>query len=306
MILLLLPMIAPVHISVVMLGVFGSALAVLGFNLLFGYLGLLSLGHSLFFALGAYAVAYSTQYSILSMELILLITIIVSGLIAALVGAICVRFTHIYFGILTFAFAMLFYSFLIKFYYVTGGEDGLRILRPQLLWLNLSTVPQMQFLLREYYYYVLIFTGIAIWVMWRIVKSPFGLALKAIRDNQMKAEYLGISIWKFRWVAFIVAGIYTALGGALLAPVVGHVDPSIAHWYQSGHFILTTLLGGFTQFLGPIVGALVFTYLQDFLMSVLHYWRFFFGALLAFVVIIVPEGIMGVIDSLLNKIEGEV
>jgi branched-chain amino acid transport system permease protein len=306
LILLLFPRIATEHVSAVMLGFFGYALAVLGFNLLFGYTGLLSLGHSLFFAVGAYTVAFSMSSSIFSMELIILITLLVSGLIAALVGAICVRYTHIQFGILTFAFCMLFYSFLTKFYYVTGGEDGLRIFTPHLLGFHRSAVPKMQYLLSEYYYYALIVAGLATWVMWRIVTSPFGLTLKAIRDNPVKAECLGISIWKYRWFAFIIAGMYTALGGALLAPVVGHVDPTLAHWYQSGNFIITTLLGGFTQFLGPVLGSLVFTYLQDILMSILQYWRFFFGALLAFVVIVVPGGIMGAIDSLVkNKKGGE-
>lgn len=306
LILLALPMIATEHVTFVMLGVFGSALAVLGFNLLFGYLGLLSLGHSLFFSLGAYGVAFSMKYSIVSMELILLITILAAGLIAILIGAICVRYTEIHFSILTFAFAMLFYSFLVKFYFVTGGDDGLRVLRPNLVGINSGDVSQMQFLLREYYYYALTFVGFATWVLWRIVKSPFGLTLRAIRNNQVKAEYLGISIWKYRWIAFIISGIYTALGGALLAPVVGSVDPSIAHWFQSGSLILMTLLGGFAQFLGPVIGALVFTYLQDFLMSILHYWRFFFGALLAFVVIVAPGGIMGAINSFLKKNEGDV
>lgn len=306
LILLFLPRIATEHITFVMLGVFGFTLAVLGFNFLFGYLGLLSLGHSLFFSLGAYTVAFSMRQSIFSMELIILITILVSGLVAILIGAICVRYTQIHFSILTFAFAMLFYSFLIKFYFVTGGDDGLRVLTPHLVGTNFADVPKMQFLLREYYYYTLTVTGLTTWVLWRIVKSPFGLTIRAIRNNQVKSEYLGISIWKYRWATFIISGIYTALGGALMAPVIGNVDPSLAHWFQSGSLILMTLLGGFAQFVGPVLGALIFTYLQDFLMSALHYWRFVFGALLAFVVIVAPEGIMGAIDSFLKKIKGGV
>ncbi|MGA2464178.1 MAG: branched-chain amino acid ABC transporter permease [Thermodesulfobacteriota bacterium] len=305
-ILFLFPKIASQHFSLVMLGFFASAIAVLGFNLLFGYTGLLSIGHSLFFAVGAYTVAFSMRSSIFSMELILLITLLVSGLIAALVGAICVRYTDIHFSILTFAFAMLLYSFIVKFYYVTGGDDGLRVLMPHLLGFNHSAVPKMQFLMETYYYYALIVACLATWAMWRIVTSYFGLSLKAIRDNPVKAEYLGINISRYRWFAFIISGMYTALGGALLVPVIGHVDPTLSHWFQSGQFILMTVLGGFTYFLGPILGSLVFTYLQDTLMSVFQYWRFFFGALLAFVVIVAPGGIMGGIDSLQKKKKGGV
>ena len=129
--------------------------------------------------------------------------------------------------------------------------------------------------------------------MWRIVRSPFGLCLRAIRDNPVKAEYLGISVKRYRWYAFMISAVYAGLGGALLAPVVGQVDPTLAYWTQAGILVFMTVLGGFTHFFGPLLGAFVFIYLQDRVMSAVPFWRLVFGAILAIIVIFAPTGLMG-------------
>jgi branched-chain amino acid transport system permease protein len=235
------------------------------------------------------------------MEIILLVAIVVSSLLAALVGLVCVRYIKIYFGLLTLAFGMLFYSFLLKFYHLTGGDEGIRVLRPYLLGFNLSEIPKMKFLMGSYYYYAFIVLAIAAWAMWRVVSSPFGICLKAIRDNPEKATYLGISVKRYRWYAFIVSGAYAAVGGVLLAPVVGQVDPTLTYWTHSGTLVFMALLGGFNTFLGPILGALLYIFLQDTVMSLIPYWRLVFGAMLAFIVIAAPGGVAGVITSLLKR-----
>ncbi len=299
---LILPRVGSQYVSYLMLTFFGYAVVLLGLNLLFGYTGLLSFGHAIFFAVGAYTVAFLTgKFSIFPMEIILLVAIVVSAILAALIGAVCVRYIKIYFAMLTLAFGMLFYSFLIKFYYVTGGDEGMRVLRPYLLGMNLSTIPKMQFLMGGYYYYALVVLAIATWVMWKIVSSPFGLCLMAIRDNPEKATYLGVDVKRYRWYAFIISGAYAAVGGALLAPVIGQVDPTLTYWTQSGTLVFMTLLGGFANFLGPMLGGLIYIFLQDTVMSLIHYWRFVFGAMLAFIVIVAPGGVAGVISSLVRK-----
>jgi branched-chain amino acid transport system permease protein len=302
---LILPRVGSQYVSYLMLTFFGYGVALLGLNLLFGYTGLLSFGHALFFSLGAYTVAFLTsRFSIFSMEIILGVAIIISALLAALIGAVCVRYIKIYFGLLTLAFGMLFYSFLLKFYHLTGGDEGMRVLRPFLLGFDLSAVPKMKFLMGSYYYYALIILAIAAWAMWRIVSSPFGICLKAIRDNPEKATYLGISVRKYRWYAFIISGAYAAIGGVLLAPVVGQVDPMLTYWTHSGTLVFMALLGGFNTFLGPILGALLYIFLQDTVMSLIPYWRLVFGAMLAFIVIVAPGGVAGVISSLVKKEKG--
>ena len=140
------------------------------------------------------------KFSVLYMEVILVVAVIISSILAALIGAICVRYIKIYFAMLTLAFGMLFYTFLLKFYYLTGGDEGMRVLRPYLLGFNLSEIPKMQYLTGSYYIYTFVILAILTFVMWKIVSSPFGLCLKAIRDNPEKAEYLGVSVKEIQMV----------------------------------------------------------------------------------------------------------
>lgn len=299
---LVLPLFASQYMNYLMLTFFAYAIMVLGLNLLFGYTGLLSFGHAFFTALGAYTAAFLTgKFSIYYMEIILVAAILITALLAALVGAICVRYIKIYFAMLTLAFGMLFYSFLLKFYYLTGGDEGMRVLRPYLLGFDLSEVPKMQFLTGSYYFYCFIVLAILTLIMWKIISSPFGLCLKAIRDNPEKAEYLGINVRRYRWYAFIISAAYAAIGGALLAPAIGQVDPGLTYWTHSGTLVFMTLLGGFENFFGPLIGGIVYIFLQDKVMSLTAYWRFIFGGLLAFIVIVAPGGIAGVISSLAKR-----
>ena len=156
-------------------------------------------------------------------------------------------------------------------------------------------MPKTEYLAGPYYFYSAAVLAIAALVMWRIVHSPFGLCLKTIRDNPIKAETLGISVARYRWLAFVISGVYAGVGGALLGPPIGNVDPTLAYWTHSGNLVFMTLLGGFSSFFGPLVGALVFIYLQDWVMSVVPYWRLVFGALLAVLVIAAPGGLLGLL-----------
>jgi len=286
------------YYATLMLSFFAYAVVLLGLNLLFGYAGLLSFGHALFIGLGAYAAAFLTdKFGVRHMEVILLSAVVVAALVAAPVGALCVRYVKIYFGMLTLAFGMLFYSFLLKFYYVTGGDEGMRVPRPFLLGFDLSATPKIDFLIGPYYYYSVAVLAIATFIMWRIVTSPFGLCLRSIRENPVKAESLGISVKRCRWYAFLISAVYAAVGGALLGPTIGQVDPGLAYWTLSGNLVFMTLLGGFAHFFGPMLGAFVFIYLQDAIMSVVPYWRLVFGAMLAALVIFAPGGLMGLIGG---------
>jgi branched-chain amino acid transport system permease protein len=293
----LVPLAGREYYSTLMLPFFGYGIALLGLNLLFGYTGLLSFGHALFVALGAYTAAYFTsKFGVLHFEVILLSSVIVALVVAVPVGVLCVRYVKIYFGMLTLAFGMLFYSFLFKFYHLTGGDDGMRVLRPTLLGQAFPALDKVGFLTGPYYYYSLSLLVIASAVMWRIVRSPLGLCLRSIRENPDKAEYLGVSVRRYRFYAFLVAAVFGAVGGALLAVPTGLADPALAYWTHSGNLVFMLLLGGFTNFFGPILGAFVFIFLQDQVMSLTQYWRFIFGAILAVVVIFFPHGLMGLLD----------
>ena len=290
----LLPVVAPPYFASLMIPFFGYAIALLGFNLLFGYTGLLSFGHAMFLGFGAYGAAImSGVFGVRSFEAALLAVIVASMLAAVPIGFLCVRYIGIFFGMLTLAFGMLFYSFLFKFYHLTGGDSGMRIPRMNLLGLEFTQYNKIELLAGPFYYYCLALLLLAGFIMWRIVRSPFGLHLKTIRDNARKAEYLGVHVHLFRLVAFVISAGFGAAGGAILGFRIGLADPELVYWTQSGQLVFMAVLGGFSNFFGPIIGALTFTLLQDQLQSLTQYWRFVLGAILAAIVIGFPSGITG-------------
>ena len=290
------PFIAGPHYAILMFSGMGFAIALLGLNLLFGFTGLLSFGHAMFLAIGAYTTAYLTAAKIGNLEIILLTAAGVAILVAVPIGLLCIRYVRIYFSMLTLAFSMLLYSFLYKFYPITGGDEGLRIKMPRPALLDFSSLDTVGILIGPLYYYVFALLLLLTYAMWRIVSSPLGLGLRAIRENQQKAEYLGVNVQLNRLVVFVVAGVYGAIGGVIISIPVGLADPSLAYWVQSGNLVFMLLLGGYSNFFGPILGAVLFIFFQDQLMSHTEYWRLTFGILLAVIVIFFPNGLMGIID----------
>ena len=191
----LLPLVLPPYYVGLMIPFFGYAIALLGFNLLFGYTGLLSFGHAMFLGFGAYGAAVmSGVFGVKSFELVLLAVMLGSAVVALPIAFLCARYVGIFFGMLTLAFGMLFYSFLFKFYHLTGGDSGMRVPRMNILGLTFERYNKIEFLAGPFYYYCLGLLVIAGLLMWRIVHSPFGLHLKTIRDNARKAEYLGVHV----------------------------------------------------------------------------------------------------------------
>jgi len=149
------------------------------------------------------------------------------------------------------------------------------------------------FMSHAYYHYVLVVFFAAVALMWVIVNSPFGKALQAIRDNETRAEFVGVQIWRYRFVAFLVSGVFTGLAGALWVPLNGLTTPDIIHWSFSGEIVFMTVLGGFRSFAGPIVGAVVFNYLKTYAVGYTVYWQLLLGAVLVALVLSLPTGIVG-------------
>jgi branched-chain amino acid transport system permease protein len=278
-----------------------AAIAALGFNLLLGYTGLLSFGHSAYFGLGAYTVAFVVQrLGPHSMELYILIGIPAVAIASALFGYVCVRHTRIFFGILTLAISQVVYSLALKFYWVTGGSDGLRVPRPALLLglLNFSGPRGFHQFITSYYYYVLAIFVVCVVLMWVVVHSPFGKALQAIRDNEVRARFLGLRIRRFRWISFVVSGTVTGLAGILWVPLNGLTTPDVLYWTFSGEIVFSALLGGFRNFTGPIVGGIVFTYLKTYAVATTEYWQLLLGVVLVTLVLVLPTGIVGGLSTL--------
>jgi branched-chain amino acid transport system permease protein len=305
-VLALMPRVLEAYYVTLIIPAFAYAIALLGFNLLFGYTGLLSFGHAFFVAVGAYAAAVlSSRMGVQSFEAILLIASLAAVAAALPVALLSVRYVKIFFGILTLAFGMLFHSFLFKFYDLTGGDTGIRVLRPTLLGMPFKELDKTAFLVGPFYYYCLALLVLLGLLMWRVVHSPFGLQLVAIRENARKAEYLGVRVRLARVIAFLISAFYCAIGGVILAINTGQADPELAYWTHSGDLVFMAVLGGFANFFGPLVGAFTFIFLKSELMSFTEYWRFFLGLVLALIVIVFPRGVMGMATDLWARLKNK-
>ncbi len=290
-----------------MLFEYGLAFAIvgLGFNLLLGYTGLLSFGHGAYFAVGAYTVAMIGKYypKAYSMEILIPAALFCSLMIALLFGFLCVRHTKVFFSILALSLSMLLFALLFKLYHITGGSDGLRVPIPGFFGFSFAGIRRPQFLAGTYYYFLLAVFAISFMVMKRIVNSPFGKSLQAIRDNEVRAEMIGIRVRRYRLYAFAISGMYVGLGGALWSFINGHVTPDLSHWVFSGEIVYMTLLGGFGIFEGPIIGAILFTYLKLYAMGYTEYWMFIIGLTLIIIVMLLPHGVTGAVAGLWRRIK---
>ena len=292
LVLFLLPWLAgqyPIYlaIQILILAVFS-----LGFNLLFGYTGLLSFGQAGFFAVGAYGCA-KILLAVPNLCLGILGGVVAAGLVALILGILSVRHTRIYFSMLTLAFGMMIYSIAWKWRDFTGGDDGLvgipraPLEIPGLLSLSVATM-------ERYYYVVLVVSLLAILAMYRLVHSPLGLTLQAIRDSESRAEFAGVPVRTYRLIAFTIAGLYAGLAGALLPPLENTVTPPIAHWSMSAEPVLATLMGGVHIFGGPIVGAFLFFMIKDIIVRFTQYWLIWLGAIVVALVMGFRGGVLSV------------
>ncbi|MEM3404707.1 MAG: branched-chain amino acid ABC transporter permease [Nitrososphaerales archaeon] len=303
LILFLFPIFAPAYQIFLLSYALLLAITALGYNLLFGKTGLLSFGHAAYFGLGAYVPGFLTTYTnIRSLEVWLILSICVSALFGILIGYICVRYTKIHFALLTLAFSMMFYSLLFKFYSITRGDDGLHVAIADILGLSMSHLSKDAYIAGPLYYAILAIFLVLTGVGWIIYNSPFGKTLEAIGNNSARVEFLGVPAKRYKWYAFIISAIYGGIAGALFAILSGHVSPTALHWIFSGEIVFMCILGGTKFFLGPIIGALLFTYLKTYAITFTIYWQIVFGSILIFLVLLLPKGIVGEAITLLKKV----
>ncbi len=235
------------------------ALFACAFNLLLGYTGLLSFGHAAFFGGAAYFTAHAVKEWGLPPELGILLGMAGAGLLGLVMGFFAIRRQGIYFAMITLALAQMFYFFCLQSAF-TKGEDGIQsVPRGHLFgFIDLSQSINM-------YYFVLALFVIGVFIIWRIINSPFGIILKSIRENEQRAISLGLSVTRYKLAAFVMSATLTGLAGALKALVFQFATLTDVAWQMSGEVILMTLLGGIGTLIGPLFGAGLVVSLQNYL-----------------------------------------
>ena len=263
-------------------GLFATSL-----NLLVGYTGLISFGHGMFFGLGAYGFGLIMQRLSAPIPLAFAATLLITAVVATVIGAICVRLKEIYFAFVTLAFQMLIHSSILSWPSFTGGDQGLRggIPRPAFLGIDLSN---------HIHLYVtscaLLILGLL--AMRQIAQSPFGYTLRMIRDNAGRASFIGINVWRVKLTIFVLAALFAAVGGVIMSLFVSGAYPEFAYWTISGEGIFINMLGGITTFLGPMVGTVLLLILNDTVTRMTEYYGIVLGVVILFFAIGLRKGLM--------------
>jgi len=287
---LIFPFLVPYKALATQVLIYG--LFALGFNLLYGYAGLLSFGHAAYFGLGAYGtgvVLARLHWESVWASLAVGLALAAAG--GALIGYFCLRRRGIYFAMLSLAFAQLLYFVGFQLTGLTGGDDGLRgipVLAVGLGALSISLDSPITF-----YYFALAVVGVAVAGLKRILDSPFGAVLQAIRENSGRATACGYDINRVKLLSFVFSGAFAGLAGGLNALYLRIVPIDILYWTTSGQVVMMALLGGAGTFFGPFVGAGVFLILEDVLSLFTERWQLVIGAVFVAFVLFMPRGIWG-------------
>lgn len=258
------------------MGLFATSL-----NLLVGYTGLISFGHGMFFGLGAYAFALVMQRTAVSAPVALLFALALNAVVAVVIGAICVRLRTIYFAFVTLAMQMLIHSIILSWVGLTGGDNGLRGGIPRLAVMGVDlTQHHVRYLVSA----ALLIIGLVL--MRHIAQSPLGYSARLVRDNEDRAAFLGIPVFRVKLTVFVLASVFAALGGVVMSLFVSGAYPEFANWPISGEAIFAVMLGGISVYLGPLVGTGILLVLNDVVTRETQYY----GLALGIVILVVALG----------------
>ena len=279
------------YLTVLMIDLMVATLFAVSLHFIMGPAGMHSFGHAAYFGLGAYGAALLVRKLGLSMEMALLAAPLVAAAGAFLYGWFCVRLSGVYLAMLTLAFAQITWAIAFQWDAVTGGSNGLAGVWPA-EWLADKQI---------YYYLTLALGAGGVLTLHRFLHSPFGYAMRASRDSVLRADAIGINVKRISWVAFVIAGAFAGLAGALYAFSKGSISPETLHVSRSIDGLVMVLLGGIQTLAGPIVGAVTFTWLHDTVARNTDYWRAMLGAIILILVLLFPQGIAGFIKQQLQK-----
>ena len=283
--LIVFPVFMPFKAIAVNILIYG--LFAVGFNMLFGYLGLLSFGHAALFGGGAYACGIAIVHGGWPWWAGILASVVAGAGIAAIMGGLAIRTRGIYFAMVTLALSQCVYYIAYQATGITGGENGLR-------GVNVARIGPIDFLdPTARYYVVAAFVVAALFVLSRILASPFGAAMEALRENESRARACGFDIRATRWLAFVLSGAFCGLAGGLQALHLGIVPIETLSVQTSGTVVMMALLGGMGTFFGPFIGAAVFLLLENFVSLWTVHWQLAVGVVFIVCVLFFPRGLWG-------------
>jgi branched-chain amino acid transport system permease protein len=273
-------------------------LLAMSMDVLLGYTGLLSFMHNAYLGIGAYLVGlFLLHVAPSSLWLTLLVGMLGTGLLALPVGWVQVRTGGLAFALLTLAFGMMFFTVAWKWYSVTGGDDGLMgVPHPDIAlfgWVIGNTANHVVMYLFSLALVVLCFL-----LTWRIVHSPFGAVLEAIRENEERASFVGINVHRFKLLGWMLACLLAGVSGALFILYRGYIGPTTMSAFAGAAVLMMVLLGGMGSLWGPFVGAGIFIFMQDYISTMTEHWEMFVGIVVILLVIFMPKGFVGIVDHL--------
>ena len=273
-------------------------MAALGLNLVLGFGGMVSFGHAAFIGIGAYTVGISQFYGLDNGWLQILFALLFCATIGLIIGFLALRTKGIYFIMITLAFAQMLYFFFVSLE-VFGGDDGMSLERAEFFIIDLWDP------LRLYYLIWMALFSVSIFLL-LIIHSRFGVILQGIKDNESRIEAMGLSTFRFKITAYVLSSAVCGLAGALFANWQEYVSPDIMHWSRSGELMIVIVLGGLSYIAGPLIGAIVFFLLEEFLPELIYFiapqysenWMIIFGPMLIAVVLFTKGGLMGSFEQM--------
>lgn len=270
------------------------AIFALSLDLLLGYTGLTSFGHAAFFGLGAYTLAFAaTRLGLTNLLATVPLVLLCTGLAAAAIGSLVLRTSGLYFLMVTLAIAQMLFSVALNWTAVTGGSDGLPGVPRPLIGLGPLT---FTFSSRAGFFYLLVVAfGVVWWLLRRITSSPFGLALRGIRDNEPRMRALGYNTFRYKLAAFVIGGMLAGLAGMLLAHSAGTASPENLYWTTSGQALIMLIVGGSGTLPGPMLGALTVRLLRNFISSATDRWETLMGVVFILFVLFARRGLAGLL-----------
>lgn len=252
-------------------------------NFALGFGGIYQLHHAVFYGAGAYATAVMITKLGYNPWLAFIVGPLVAAALSFFIGIICIRLSKLYYGMLQISLGSLVWAIVFRWYSFTGGDDGIHGI----------SVPSMISSSKGAYYFTMVVAGLSLFLMYRILRSPFGSTLQGIRDNAVRSQAVGVNVRRHQLTAVVIAGFFAGIAGVLFVVVDNSVFPDMLFWTLSLEITIMALVGGWFTFLGPMLGAALIVLLRTFVSTYTEYWTFALGILLMLVILFLPEGILG-------------